>query len=165
MDKGFWAILALVALAASLWIYRSLSPDPKLPAKEVYVAGKTDTLFLPGSVDTVYIYRNFETIVRVPANDIRSYGHDSSHVDTTIVFPDATITLGLSTFPMVDSLRFSVDLSALSRDIYRSDTLILSRIDTIKTSETVFINSPWYESWWVGSIITGLVALLLVGTK
>lgn len=137
-------------------------PNPK----EIwdYKEGKPDTVFVQGDPDTVYFSRVYEKIVQVPVEKIISFGEDSSKTDTTINLDNGTLTLGLTTYPAIESLKLDIDLLTVDREIVRADTIKITRVDTLNITKEFYIEPAWYETWWFGSIITataGVMAIIL----
>ena len=101
-------------------------------------------------------------MIRVPAGEIIAFGKDSSRVDSTIYLTEGQLSLGVTTFPAVDSMRFDIELLQVNREIFRVDTLKLTRVDTLVISEETLIEPAWYETWWFGSLVTGIAGLTVI---
>ncbi len=137
-------------------------PNPK----EIwdYKEGKPDTVFVKGDPDTVYFSRVYEKIVQVPVEKIISFGEDSSKTDTTINLDNGTLTLGLTTYPAIESLKLDIDLLTVDREIVRVDTFKVTQVDTLNITKEILIEPSWYETWWFGSLLTtavGITAIIL----
>lgn len=143
-----------------------VSVRQETPNKETreYKEGKPDTVIVQGDPDTVYFSRVYEKIVQVPVEKIVSFGKDSSKTDTTINLGNGKLTLGLTTYPAIESLKLDIDLLTVDREIFRTDTIKVTRIDTLNITKEIYIEPAWYETWWFGSIITtavGITAIIL----
>lgn len=137
-------------------------PNPK----EIwdYKEGKPDTVFVKGDPDTVYFSRVYEKIVQVPVEKIISFGKDSSKTDTTLNLENGTLTLGLTTYPAIESLKLDIDLLTVDREVIRVDTFKVTRVDTLNITKEILIEPSWYETWWFGSLLTtavGITAIIL----
>jgi len=163
MNKGFWITAGIILfIVVILVLITNKKPNPK----EIweYKEGKPDTVFVEGEPDTVFFSRVYEKIVQVPVEKIVSYGKDSSKTDTTVNFDNGKLTLGLTTYPAIESLKLDIDLLTVDREIVRVDTLMVTRVDTLNITKEFYIEPEWYESWWFGSIITataGVMAIIL----
>lgn len=163
MNKGFWITAGIILfIVMILVLITNKKPNPK----EIweYKEGKPDTVFVYGEPDTVYFSRVYEKIVQVPVEKIVSYGEDSSKTDTTINLDNGKLTLGLTTYPAIDSLKLDIDLLTVDREIVRVDTFKVTRVDTLNIIKEFYIEPAWYESWWFGSILTtavGITAIIL----
>lgn len=164
MDKGFLittGVIILLLVGVLVWM-AGKKPNPK----EIwdYKEGKPDTVFVKGDPDTVYFSRVYEKIVQVPVEKIVSYGEDSSKTDTTINLDNGKLTLGLTTYPAIDSLKLDIDLLTVDREILRVDTFKITRVDTLNITKEFYIEPAWYETWWFGSLLTtavGITAIIL----
>ena len=137
-------------------------PNPK-EVRE-YKEGTPDTVFVKGDPDTVFFSRVYEKIVQVPVEKIVSFGRDSSKTDTTVNLENGTLTLGLTTYPAIESLKLDIDLLTVDREIVRVDTFKVTRVDTLNITKEVSIEPAWYETWWFGSLLTtavGITAIIL----
>lgn len=163
MNKGFWITAGIILfIVVILVLITNKKPNPK----EIweYKEGKPDTVFVKGDPDTVYFSRVYEKIVQVPVEKIVSFGRDSSKTDTTINLDNGKLTLGLSTYPAIDSLKLDIDLLTVDREVIRVDTLKVTRTDTLNITKEIYIEPAWYESWWFGSLLTtavGVTAIIL----
>lgn len=163
MNKGFWITAGIILfIVVILVLITNKKPNPK----EIweYKEGKPDTVFVYGEPDTVYFSRVYEKIVQVPVEKIVSYGEDSSKTDTTINLDNGKLTLGLTTYPAIDSLKLDIDLLTVDREIIRVDTFKVTRVDTLNITKEIYIEPAWYETWWFGSILTtavGVTAIIL----
>lgn len=146
-----------------VWVTtRDNHPGPQVTQE--YKEGKPDTVFVKGDPDTVYFSRVYEKIVQVPVEKIISFGEDSSKTDTTISLENGKLTLGLTTYPAIDSVKLDIGLLTFDREIIRVDTLKVTRVDTLNITKEFYIEPSWYESWWFGSILTtavGITAIIL----
>lgn len=159
--KNIMIVVALLALIGGAIWYFTREEKVTTQTKE-YRPGKQDTVYLPGTPDTIYQTRVYERVIRVPAEDVTGYGNDSSRVDSTIHFESGQLTLGVTTYPAIDSLRFDIELLKVDREIFRVDTLLLTRVDTIVIKTREEIKPAFYESWWFGSAVTALVGLTAI---
>lgn len=165
MTKGFWITVGIILLLVGVlaWVtIKNNNPGPKVTQE--YKKGKPDTVFVKGDPDTVYFSRVYEKIVQVPVEKIVSFGEDSSKTDTTINLDNGTLTLGLTTYPAIESLKLDIDLLTVDHEIVRADTIKITRVDTLNITKEFYIEPAWYETWWFGSIITataGVMAIIL----
>ncbi len=159
-DTAIMAVLILLLAGALVWI--SVRQEAPSKVTQEYKEGKPDTVFVKGDPDTVYFSRVYEKIVQVPVEKIVSFGKDSSKTDTTINLDNGKLTLGLTTYPAIDSLKFDIDLLTVDREIVRVDTFMVTRVDTLNITKEVRIEPAWYESWWFGSIITATLAITAI---
>jgi hypothetical protein len=152
-------ILLLVGLL--VW-FSIINNNPGQKISREYIKGKPDTVFVKGETDTVYFSRVYEKSVQVPLEKIVSYGKDSSKTDTTINLDNGKLTLGLTTYPAIDSLKLDIDLLTVDREILRVDTFKVTRVDTVDITKETYIEPAWYESWWFGSLLTTVVGITAV---
>lgn len=163
MNKGFWITAGIILfIVVILVLITNKKPNPK----EIweYKEGKPDTVFVYGEPDTVYFSRVYEKIVEVPVEKIVSYGMDSSKTDTTVNLENGKLTLGLTTYPAIDSLKLDIDLLTVDREVIRVDTFKVTRVDTLNITKEIYIEPAWYETWWFGSLLTtavGITAIIL----
>ncbi len=163
MNKGFWITAGIILfIVVILVLITNKKPNPK----EIweYKEGKPDTVFVYGEPDTVYFSRVYEKIVQVPVEKIISFGEDSSKTDTTINLDNGKLTLGLTTYPAIDSLKLDIDLLTVDREVIRVDTLKVTRTDTLNITREIRIEPAWYESWWFGSIVTAILTITAIIT-
>ncbi|MBN8545779.1 MAG: hypothetical protein J0L60_06565 [Ignavibacteria bacterium] len=163
MSKGFWITAGIILLLVTvLVLITGRKPNPK-EVRE-YKEGTPDTVFVKGDPDTVFFSRVYEKIVQVPVEKIVSFGRDSSKTDTTVNLENGTLTLGLTTYPAIESLKLDIDLLTVDREIVRVDTFKVTRVDTLNITKEVSIEPAWYETWWFGSLLTtavGITAIIL----
>lgn len=159
-NKKILIILSVIAIAGALWFF--LKEDKGTTVTQEYRPGRQDTVYITGEPDTVYFSRIYEKVIRVPAGDVTNFGIDSSRVDSTIYFESGQLALGVTTFPAVDSMRFDIEFLQVNREIYRIDTLKLTRVDTLVINRETIIEPAWYETWWFGSLVTGIAGLTVI---
>lgn len=162
-NTAIMAVLILLLAGALVWVSVS-NNNPNSQITREYKEGKPDTVIVQGDPDTVYFSRVYEKIVQVPVEKIVSFGKDSSKTDTTINLDNGKLTLGLTTYPAIESLKLDIDLLTVDREIFRTDTIKVTRIDTLNITKEIYIEPAWYETWWFGSIITtavGITAIIL----
>lgn len=146
-----------------MWVSVS-NNNPNSQITREYKEGKPDTVIVQGDPDTVYFSRVYEKIVQVPVEKIVSFGKDSSKTDTTINLDNGKLTLGLTTYPAIESLKLDIDLLTVDREVIRVDTFKVTRVDTLNITKEFYIEPSWYETWWFGSILTtavGITAIIL----
>jgi hypothetical protein len=163
MTKGFLITTGIILLlvGALAWVtIKNNNPGPQVTQE--YKEGKPDTVFVKGDPDTVYFSRVYEKIVQVPVEKIISFGKDSSKTDTTVNLENGTLSLGLTTYPAIESLKLDIDLLTVDREIVRVDTFTVTRVDTLNITKEFYIEPSWYETWWFGSLLTTVVGITAI---
>ena len=158
-------ITAFCLIVTGTITYAWLSREKEEPDVKM-IPGRTDTVYVEGSPDTVVFTKWNTKVIRIaePLN----YG-DSSRADTVLRTGGDTLRLGLTTFPEVDSIRIEAEWSARVREIFRVDTLRLFRVDTLLREKRIEFPAPlpFYDDGWFYSTVgaVGIIALLLFGGK
>lgn len=153
-NKVIYLILAVVVFG--LIVFFTLKGcDEKLQIKESesreMKAGTPDTITIR-TVDTVWREKRITEVIRITEEKIVRYGKDSSRFDTTITKDDSSIRVAGTTFPAIDSLRLDVASLLKYPEITKTDTILISRVDTLQITKIIETASevPWYDRFWTG---------------
>ena len=124
--------------------------------KDTTIPGKRDTIYVPYPVPyekTIYVDR------------VVSYGKDSSKADTTLSFKEGTITVAATTYPAVEKMKFEIDFLPVLREVFHSDTIKTTRVDTLiqRITETIIQDQPWYNTFLAGAGSVVMIALTVLG--
>ncbi|MBE2280273.1 MAG: hypothetical protein IAE91_07775 [Ignavibacteriaceae bacterium] len=164
MKGGFLNLVVVSAIILGVILLFSnlnCSKDKKHEIIQEFITGKTDTIFISGKPDTVIKYVTKEINV-VFYDTLR---HDSnktfSQIDTTFLFNEGAVKLDLAAYPAIDSLKIKLTPLFKVREIYRTDTLFLSKMDTLKIKETISRESNFFTGVGVGAAAVLLGVLLL----
>lgn len=160
-------IVLVLGIFAAIIFFGIKGCDEKPQTKESETremkAGTPDTITIR-TVDTLWLEKRTRDVVYVPVEKIVRYGQDSSRFDTVIVADHALISVGATTFPAIDSLRLDVASIFSYPEITKTDTIKITRVDTLNITKEIYNEPAWYETWWFGSIITtavGITAIIL----
>lgn len=161
-SKGFIITAGIILLVVGVLVWLTTSKKPNAKEFIEYKEGKPDTVFVYGKPDTVFISRFFEKVITVPAEKIINYGKDSSKVDTTVTLDNGYLTLGVTTYPAIESLKLDIDVLTVDREVLRVDTLKILQVDTLNITKEITIGPEWYESWWFGSLVTASIGIAAI---
>lgn len=149
------------------WLVRTALDDAESNPSGSLLEGVADTIFLPGRIDTVKvpIVKN-ESFYLKPANTRQ----DSSLFEKTLMLDNpserpletssAEIHLAITTYPAADSIKLNFLSKIEARELFRTDTLMIFRVDTLK------INVPeptaFYDNFETGfGVAASLIAIIL----
>lgn len=164
MKGGFlnWVVVSAIILGL-IFLFSNLSSfkEKNHLVIQEFISGKTDTLFINGEPDTVIKYVTKE--IKVVFYDTLRNDSDKtfSQIDTTFLFSEGAVKLELASYPAIDSLKINLTPLFKVHEIYRTDTLLLSKIDTLKIKETISKESNFFTGVGVGAAAVLLGVLLL----
>lgn len=153
--KFVYITLAVLLCIVAVTIYFN-KPD----TETIYVKGK-DSVVVKTEIDTVYIPKYFiaeKTIVDTV--HITHFNMDSSIVRDTVINNMDTVIATITTYPVIDSLKLNLDLRLKEKVITISDSIWITRVDTLKT--TTFESAPWYDNFIFGALSTAIVTILVI---
>jgi hypothetical protein len=153
-NKTLYIILAVIAVGLLiLFGLRGCENPYKKALRESteMKAGTPDTITIR-TVDTVWREKRITEVIRITEEKIVRYGKDSSRFDTTITKDDSSIRVAGTTFPAIDSLRLDVASLLKYPEITKTDTILISRVDTLQITKIIETASevPWYDRFWTG---------------
>ncbi len=159
-NKTLWLVilgLLLILVVGFFLTQKGCKQEPQTKTDTLFIPGKTDSVYIPGEKDTITKYIPYPVYIEKPTGT--HFGKDSSiyqianqHGNTEVV-----------TFPATDSIRMEIEPITIEHFITQVDTLKLHTTDTLKITNTIEIESPWYDSFWAGAASVILVALGIVG--
>jgi len=126
---------------------------PPIPENiPTYIFGKKDTVTIKGKPDTVTVTKKIYVEKKILPN---AKGGDITPgvaaltpiVDTLIVQKDDSLYLRISSYPVPDSLFYSIHWIGKERIIKQVDTIMITQVDTIK------IPVPSSSSFWKGAAV------------
>lgn len=164
-NRGLYLFLALSVIGVITFFCFRGCEDKKttlLESREMR-AGKADTITIR-TVDTVWKETKTREIIRITEEKIVRYGKDSSRFDTTITKDYSSIRVAGTTFPAIDSLRLDVASLLKYPEITKTDTILISRVDTLQITKIIEAASdvPWYDRFWFGAVTSTAVVVGLV---
>ena len=160
-NKTLWLVilgLILIVVVGFLITQKSgCNPTPEAKTDTLFLPGKTDSVYIPGTKDTITKYVPYPVYIEKPTGT--HFGKDSSHYQIANQHGNTEVV----TFPATDSIRVEIEPITIEHFITQIDTLKLHTTDTLKITNTINIESPWYDSFWAGAASVILVALGIVG--
>ena len=155
-----YLIIALLLVATIFLITKGCKGpiDPgKTTTDTIYVKGKSDTIYIPGKPDTVTKYVPYPVYVETPKGD--HFGKDSSAY--TVLNESGRVEV--MTYPATDSIRVEIEPVAIERLITQVDSIMISRVDTMKIHTTTTIDQPWYNTFLSGFVSAILAVAGVIG--
>ena len=162
MKKIFKYVLILIALSALLLLIKQLFVDntPETETKVIskhLVEGKSDSTYTRGKDSIIIKTKSFhkDEIVK-PGKQVSSF-----------VIADSTenynLKIWVKTFHPLDSIDIKYFLSIKAKEALRIDTLKITRIDTLKIEKlkVMKLKNPFYNTFWFGAAVAGLMILLI----
>lgn len=149
--------VAVLLLGYFLVVKPGCSTPPHTGSDTVYTPGKTDTLYLKGTPDTVIKRVPYAVYIEKPQGE--HFGADSSLYMVDDEFGSAAVT----TYPATDSIRIEIEPIIIERQISRVDTMWLHKVDTLKITTTIETDQPWYDTFLSGFITAILAVAGVIG--
>lgn len=139
-NKYVITVIIVLAVVFTFFATKGIYYNPPQPPNVEYVQGPERTVFVQGKTDTVIRFVRYSG--KVSSRDKISVFNKEIPVNES-----DTVQLSLKTYPSVDSLDFSYFLKMSIRDTKKTDTLFVSQIDTVKTTQIVEVGKPkrFYE--------------------
>jgi hypothetical protein len=178
MKEGIWTkiiryswVLILLSLVIGIVYYLTSCNSKPIANKIEYIKGNNsitlvkgdrDSIVKTGMPDTVIKYISYPIYIERPKPI--QYGKDSSIYSVK----NNNGTVEVTTYPVTDSIRIDIQPIIIEKQIKQIDTLLITQIDTLKIirvdkiKETIVQSPEFYETWWFGSIITGLSATVII---
>lgn len=142
INKLVILVVFVVTAITTFFVTKGIYHNPPAPPNIEYVQGPERTVYIQGKTDTV-----FRTI-KAKGSQLSALSSQQSSFAKAIPINDTdTLQLTVKTFPAIDSIDLSYVFKIKIRDTHRTDTLYLSRIDTVRIAETMQASSPkrFYE--------------------
>ncbi len=132
-------------------------PEKQIKTETTYIPGNTQQHYKQGKDSITTKTKSFrkKIILQQSVKD-SSYNYsfkDSSYELSLNLKPDSTGNISLDYF---------LDLS--TKDLVRIDTILMTRIDTLKIKQTIteIIEPPFYNTFLFGALAAALVVILLI---
>lgn len=127
------------------------------------VEGIQDTVYVPG--DTVYVevktQHSGETISQpLPILPIK----DEAYFSEMFLDDDLFLTVNVTTYPAADSIHIKYFADLMHRSYERTDTVFITRIDTLVKAAPVSESRPFFDSFefGFGTAATIVAAIILI---
>ena len=158
-QKLFYIAVIIIVLSV---LYVLLRPIKKSIPE---IQTKTETTYSPGKTQQLYKQGKDSVTTKTKSLHEKIILHHSAE-DSTFKYStaDSSSKLSLIIQPAADgNLAFDYFLDLTTTDMVRIDTIFLTRIDTLKIKETFYekVDSPFYNTFLFGAVVTGSIILLL----
>lgn len=169
-NNGLLITLLLCAVAciimATFYITKYYYCEPPIIVSDTtYSVGKPTTNYRTGIVEEKYSTQHIQKTVQPPTRRLRENNSVADipqsattiETDTTIVTDCGSIGLYIKGYG-ADSLFYNLDINCISK--FRVDTMLITRVDTIKIRELIPADVPWYDHFSIGAGVVGAGVLI-----
>jgi hypothetical protein len=159
-SRVIWLVLVAlipILVVGYLVTQKGCNSTPTANTDTLYIPGKTATLYIPGKTDTVTKYVSYPVYIEKPAGI--HYGKDSSQYNVANLNGSYEVV----TFPATDSIRIEIEPITIEHFITQVDTVIFHTTDTLKITNTIELESPWYNTFLAGAGSVVMIVLTVLG--
>ena len=158
-QKLFYIVIIAIVLSVLFSLFRPMKKS--VPEKQI----KTETTYSPGKTQQLYKQGKDSVTTKTKSLHEKIILHHSAE-DSTFKYStaDSSSKLSLIIQPAADgNLAVDYFLDLTTKDLVRIDTIIQTRIDTLKIKQTITerIDPPFYNTFLFGAVVTGSIILLL----
>ncbi len=159
-QKLFYIVLIIILSFALFVLFRPINkstPEIQTKTATTYSPGKPKQLYKQGKDSVTTSTKTFHSAIT-----LKPSAEDSTYKYSTA---DSSCKLSLIIQPAVDgNLALDYFLDLTTKDLVRIDTIIQTRIDTLKIKQTIVEKEdpPFYNTFLFGALTTALVVILLI---
>ena len=159
-QKLFYIVIIIIALSVLFVLFRLI----KKSTPEIQT--KTETTYYPGQTKQFYKLGKDSITTKTKSLHDKIILHHSAE-DSTYKYStaDSSCKLSFNIQPTADgNLALDYFLDLTTKDLFRVDTIFLTRIDTLKITQTIseIAEPPFYNTFLFGALTTALVVILLI---
>ena len=149
--------LLLIGLVVVYMFYHQQQKPVMIKTKMELVKGKEEVSYVKGKEEKRKDEKKMMVRLRSPLSNKDSVAK--------INYADSTLTLtGEIKKVAEDSVELFFNLAYFEKSFLRVDTIKIKQLDTLKieTEKTIIEEIPFYEKFWFGGILGGVLVLLIV---